>query len=167
MHLKLGELLYMAPHNYAACRLCRTTLRGCRIVREDLQKDIDNRLIRVDRNWNLNQVNMVEGCEGNYQIYDVRFVRGSLVEMHKSLFRLAFVPPRDYTTCEVCSINPHACSLVRQDIQGLLDARTITVVHPRNLENNVNVIIPQFNVPEPLESHSIVATLQSRLWLST
>lgn len=32
-----------------------------------------------------------------------------------------------------------------------MDAGTITVVHPRNLENNVNVIIPQFNVPEPLE----------------
>lgn len=81
----------------------------------------------------------------------MRFVRGSLVDMHKSLFRLSFVPSHDYTTCEVCSINPRACSLVRQDIQGLLDARTITVVHPRNLENNVNVIIPQFNVPEPLE----------------
>lgn len=94
---------------------------------------------------------MVKGCQGNYEIYDVRFVRGSLVEMYKSLFRLVFVPSHDYTTCEVCSINPRACSLVRQDIQGLLEAWTITFVHPRNLENNVNVIIPQFNVPEPLE----------------
>ncbi|XP_050877398.1 uncharacterized protein LOC127081158 [Lathyrus oleraceus] len=151
MHLKLGELICMTPHNYAACKLCRTTLRGCHIVREELQKEIDNKLIRVDRNRNFNQVNMVEGCQGNYQIYNVRFVRGSLVEMHKSLFRLAFVPSHDYTTCEVCSINPHACSLVRQDIQGLLDVGTITVVHPINLENSVNVIIPQFNVPEPLE----------------
>ncbi|KAI5444455.1 hypothetical protein KIW84_012908 [Lathyrus oleraceus] len=38
-----------------------------------------------------------------------------------------------------------------QDIQGLLDTRTITVVHPKNLENNVNVIIPQFNIPKLLE----------------
>ena len=36
MHLKLGELIYMTPHNYAACGLCRTTLCGCCIVREDL-----------------------------------------------------------------------------------------------------------------------------------
>lgn len=62
MHLKLGELIYMTPHNYAAYGLCRTTLRGCRIVREDLQKEIDNGLIRVDQNQNFNQVNMVEDC---------------------------------------------------------------------------------------------------------
>lgn len=80
----------------------------------------------MDRDRNLNQVNlvqveetpinMVEGCEGNYQVYNVRFMRGSLVEMHKSLFRLAFVPPHDYTSSEVCLINPRACPLVRQDI---------------------------------------------------
>ncbi|XP_050897131.1 uncharacterized protein LOC127103946 [Lathyrus oleraceus] len=161
MHLKLGDLIYMMPYNYAACGLCRTTLYGCRIVREDLQKEIDNGLIRVDRERNFNKVNMVqakgapinmvEGCQGNYQIYDVIFMRRSLVEMHKSLFRLLFVPPRDYTTCEFCSINPRACPLVRQDIQRLLDAGTITVVHPRNLENDANVIIPQSNVPEPLK----------------
>ncbi|XP_050889519.1 uncharacterized protein LOC127094782 [Lathyrus oleraceus] len=79
-------------------------------------------------------------------------MRGSLVEMQKSLFRLAFVPSHDYTACEVCSINPRACPLVRQDIQEFLDARTITIVHPRKLENNVNVIIPLFNIPEPLEN---------------
>lgn len=116
IHLNLGELIYMMPYNYAACKLCRTTLHGCRIVREDLQKEIDNILIRVDRKQNFNQVNMVKGCQGSYQIYDVRFVRGSLVKMHKSLFWLAFVPSHDYTTYEVCSINPHACSLVRKDI---------------------------------------------------
>ncbi|XP_050897129.1 uncharacterized protein LOC127103944 [Lathyrus oleraceus] len=94
---------------------------------------------------------MVEGCQCNYQIYDVIFMIRSLVKMHKSLFRLPFVPPRDSTTCEFCSINPRACPLVRQDIQRLLDAGTIIVVHPRNLENDANVIIPQSNVPEPLE----------------
>lgn len=62
IHLKLGELIYMTPHNYAACGLCSTTLLGCHIVREDLQIEIDNGLIRVDRNRNFNQVNMVEGC---------------------------------------------------------------------------------------------------------
>lgn len=96
-------------------------------------------------------INMVEGCQGNYQVYDVRFVIGSLVRMHKSLFRLAFVLSHDYTAYEICSINPHACPLVGQDIQKLLDARTITVSYPRNLENNVNVIIHQFNIPKPLE----------------
>ena len=78
-------------------------------------------------------------------------MRGYLVDLHKSLFRLAFVPSHDYTTCGVYSINPRACPLVRQDIQGLLDVRTITVVHPINLENNANVIIPQFNILGPLE----------------
>lgn len=59
MHLKLGKLIYMTPHNYAACRLFRTTLHGCCIIREDLQKERDNGLVRVDRNRNFNQVNMV------------------------------------------------------------------------------------------------------------
>lgn len=94
---------------------------------------------------------MVEGCQGIYQVYDVRFMRGSLVEMHKSLFRIAFIPSHDYTACEVCSIKPRACPLVRKDIQELLDIRTIVFVYSKNLENNVNAIIPQFNIPEPLE----------------
>lgn len=33
----------------------------------------------------------------------------------------------------------------------MLEARTIIVVHPRNLDNDVIVIIPQFNIIEPLE----------------
>ena len=60
MHLELGELIHITPHNYAACRLFRTTLRGCHIVREDLQREIDNGIIRVDRDLNFNQVNMVQ-----------------------------------------------------------------------------------------------------------
>lgn len=132
-----------------------------------MQRGIDNGLTRVDRNWNFNQVNMVKGCLGNYQVYDVRFMRGSLVAMHTSLFRLSFVPSHDYTICGVRSINPCACSLVRQDIQELLDVGTIIVVHPRNLENNVNVIICGSMFPDPWKSRSIVATLQSRLWLFT
>lgn len=167
MHLELGELIHITPYNYMACRLFLTTLHGFHMVREDLQRKIDNGIIRVDRDLEFNQVNMVqvdplpqheeaptnmvEGCQGNYQVYNVRFVRGSLVRMHKSLFRLAFVPSHDYTTCEVCLINPRACPLVRQDIPRLLDAGTITIVHPKNLENNVSVIIPQFKVPEPLD----------------
>lgn len=60
MHLKLSELIHMIPHNYTVCRLCRTILRGCRIVRENLQREIDSGLIQVDRSRNLNQVNMVQ-----------------------------------------------------------------------------------------------------------
>ncbi|KAI5435568.1 hypothetical protein KIW84_022111 [Lathyrus oleraceus] len=167
MHHELGELIHITPHNYAAFRLCRITLCGLCIAREFLQREIDNEIIRVDRDLNFNQVNivqddplpqpeespinMVEGCQGNYQVYNVRFVRGSLVRMHRSLFRLAFVLSHDYTACEVCSINPRACPFVRKDIQKLLDARTIIVAYPKNLENDVNVIIPLFNIPKPLE----------------
>ncbi|XP_050916730.1 uncharacterized protein LOC127131882 [Lathyrus oleraceus] len=44
MHLKLGELIYMMPHNYEACGLCRTTLCGCRIfnVPEPLEITFDS-----------------------------------------------------------------------------------------------------------------------------
>lgn len=30
-------------------------------------------------------VNMVDGCPEDYRVFDVRFIRGSLVEMHRVL----------------------------------------------------------------------------------
>lgn len=98
-------------------------------------------------------VKMVHGCLGKFEVFKVRFIRGSLVRMHASLTRLAFVDhEHNYTASRICSVNLRACPLVRQDIQKLLDQRTITITYDRNHDNNeVNVIVPHFNVPKPVE----------------
>lgn len=98
-------------------------------------------------------VNMVHGCLGKFAVYEVRFIRESLVIMHASLIRLAFIDhEHNYTAYRIFSVNNHACPLVSQDIQKLLDQRTITITYHRNHDDDkVNVIIPQFNVPKPVE----------------
>lgn len=96
---------------------------------------------------------MVYGCLGKFTAFKVRFIRETLVIMYASLTRLAFVDHEDnYTACRICSINPRACPLVRQDIQKLLDQRTIMITYYRNLyDDEFNVIIPRFNVLKLVE----------------
>ena len=40
---------------------------------------------------------------------------------------------------------------MKEDIQKLLDQRVITITHDRDPVDEVNVIVPQFNMPEPVE----------------
>lgn len=98
-------------------------------------------------------VNMVHGCPGKFAVFEVRLIRESLVRMHASLTRLTFVDhEHNYTACKICPENMCACPLVNQDIQKLLGKRTITITYDRNHDDDeVNVIVPQFNVPKHVE----------------
>ncbi|XP_050876207.1 uncharacterized protein LOC127079897 [Lathyrus oleraceus] len=98
-------------------------------------------------------VNMVHGCPGKFAVFEVRFIRESLVRMYASLTRLAFIDhEHNYTACRICSMNMHAYPLVCQDIQKLLDQRTIRITYDRNHDDDeVNVIVTQFNVPNLVE----------------
>lgn len=73
--------------------------------------------------------------------------------MHDSIIRLAFVDhEHNYTACRICFVNPCACPLVCQDIQKLLDQRTITTTYDGNHDDDeVNVIVAQFNVSKLME----------------
>ena len=54
-----------------------------------------------------NVVNMVVGCPGNFQIFDVNLVRGELVKMHSDLCKFSY-----YTHDHV------GCAIFSTDIQG-------------------------------------------------
>ncbi|XP_050895516.1 uncharacterized protein LOC127102154 [Lathyrus oleraceus] len=57
-------------------------------------------------------VNMMHGCPGKFAVFEVRFIRESLVRMPASLTRLALVDhEHNYTTCRICSVNSRACPL--------------------------------------------------------
>lgn len=73
--------------------------------------------------------------------------------MHASLTRLAFIDyEHKYIACRICFLCPRACPLVHQDIQKLLDQRTIMITYDRNHDDDkVNVIVLRFNVPKPVE----------------
>ncbi|XP_058770183.1 uncharacterized protein LOC131643835 [Vicia villosa] len=95
-------------------------------------------------------VNMVHGCPGRYQVFDIRYIRGSLVRMHAGLCRLAYFQ-HDHAACTICSRNSRGCLVVRRDLQRLLDQRLITITYDRNEDNDVNVVAPHFNIPKPME----------------
>ena len=74
-------------------------------------------------------VNMVEGCPGKFRVFQVEHIRESLIRLHQSLRRLAFVMHQhDYDVCEFCSREVD-CPIVKEDIQKLLDQRVITITY--------------------------------------
>ena len=74
-------------------------------------------------------VNMVEGCPGKFRVFQVEHIRESLIRLHQSLRRLAFVRHQhDYDVCEFCS-REDDCPIVKEDIQKLLDQRIITITY--------------------------------------
>ena len=95
---------------------------------------------------------MVSDCPGKYQVFKVEYVGGSIVHFHKTLSELAYFGPKchKYKRCNTCRRNPQGCPRVRNDIQGLLDRRIITVLRDRG-EDEVFTIVPQIKDLEPTE----------------
>ena len=50
-------------------------------------------------------VNMVDGCPGEFKVFDVRFIQRSLVQMHKDIC-LVNECEHDHDCCDICSVNP-------------------------------------------------------------
>ena len=61
-------------------------------------------------------VNMVDGCPGEFKVFDVRFIWRFLVQMHKDVFLVSDCE-HDHDGCAVCSVNPRGCQVVKRDIQ--------------------------------------------------
>ncbi|GAU51349.1 hypothetical protein TSUD_412970 [Trifolium subterraneum] len=102
-------------------------------------------------------VNMVFGCPGKFQVFDIRHIREPLVLTHKSLCKLFFFK-HDYEACPICPNNPRGCQQVRNDIQSMLDRRELQITYKRNEDEDPNdgngevfVIIPEFDIPEHME----------------
>lgn len=60
-------------------------------------------------------VNMVDGCPGEYIVYNLRHIQRSLVELHKTLGQISKCE-HDHDGCIICSVNPHGCVIVKRDI---------------------------------------------------
>ncbi|GAU51647.1 hypothetical protein TSUD_414690 [Trifolium subterraneum] len=100
-------------------------------------------------------VNMVNGCPGTYMVFDIQRIRESLVRMHINLCNLAFFQ-HNHAACAICPRNPRGCQRVRDDIQGMLDRRELTITYKRNEDDgsgddDVFVITPEFSIPKPVE----------------
>ncbi|KAI5396975.1 hypothetical protein KIW84_062973 [Lathyrus oleraceus] len=95
-------------------------------------------------------VNMVDGCPGEFKVFDVRFIRRSLVQMHKDGC------PGEFKVfgCAVCSVNLRGCEVVKKDIQRMMDEGMIQIVQSRHIDDDVNVIVSVFKQPEKLVTRS-------------
>src|SRR4051812_33682914 len=92
--------------------------------------------------------------------------------MHATLCRGPSFRQHHYGSCSICCVDPHGCSIVRRDLQVLLDNGTIQIYRNRNEDEvnmvgcyphellvsdiksempKVNVIVPYFNMPERIE----------------
>ncbi|KAI5436026.1 hypothetical protein KIW84_022456 [Lathyrus oleraceus] len=91
-------------------------------------------------------VNMVDDCRRNFQVFDVRRIRRSLVEMHRTLCLISDCE-HDHDGCAICSVNPHGCMIVKKDIQKLMDENVIQIQQSRDIDD-VNVIMPVFKTLE-------------------
>lgn len=92
-------------------------------------------------------VNMVDGCSGNFRVFDVLRIHSSLVEIHRELCLVSHCE-HDHDGCVICSINPRGCVIVKRDIQRLTDETVIRVQQSRYMGNDVNIIVPVFKTPE-------------------
>ncbi|XP_050916232.1 uncharacterized protein LOC127131350 [Lathyrus oleraceus] len=94
-------------------------------------------------------MNMVEGCLGKYNVFDVRCIRRYLVEMHKTLCLISDCE-HDHDGCTICSVNSRGCMIVKRAIPKMIDEGMIQINQARDLGDDVNVIVPVFKTPEPV-----------------
>jgi hypothetical protein len=92
-------------------------------------------------------MNMVDGCLGEFKVFDVRFIQRSLVQMHKDICLVSDCE-HDHDGCVICSVSPRGCVVVKRDIQQLMDEGMIQIVQSRHVDDNVNVIVPVFKTPK-------------------
>ncbi|KAI5438373.1 hypothetical protein KIW84_024207 [Lathyrus oleraceus] len=94
-------------------------------------------------------VNMVDNCPEEFKVFDVRFIRRSLVRMHKDIF-LVRNCEHDHDGCAICSVDPRGCMIVKTDIQRLIDEGLIQIVQSHHVNDDVNVIVPVSKTSERL-----------------
>ena len=94
-------------------------------------------------------ISMVEVCPEEYLISDVNLVKTLLADMHAKLCKTGLF--RDaHTDCQLCEQNPEGYTLVKKNIQGLMDQGILQVSTKRN-DDEIVVIVPQFDIPKSLE----------------
>lgn len=87
MHARQSGYGHIPPHNYFTHEFCPKDNQGCTVVQSALQEQMDLGWITHTR---VREVNMVQGFLGEYIVYQVEDLEGSVVIFHKILngFRL-------------------------------------------------------------------------------
>lgn len=150
MHARQNGNGHVPPHNYFTYEICPKENQGCAVVQAALQEQMDLGWIQHTR---VRDVNVVQGFPGEYKVYRVEDLEGSVVIFQKTLnglayFKTNFHPYRKY---RVCRREPRGCQRICNDIQGLIDNNTIIVLNNINGEDEVIAITPLINKVEPME----------------
>ncbi|XP_050877297.1 uncharacterized protein LOC127081051, partial [Lathyrus oleraceus] len=80
---------------------------------------------------------------------NVEDVKTPLLALHAGLVRARLIDTC-HDSCEECAIQPKGCKVVQKDIQNLTDQGVLQICGPTTNEE-VSVIEPVFNIPEPFE----------------
>ncbi|XP_050896495.1 uncharacterized protein LOC127103267 [Lathyrus oleraceus] len=99
-------------------------------------------------------VNNIEVCLNEQRVTKIEEIQQSLVEIHSVLCAHGLFQ-HDHQICGTCSVNSRGCRKIQDDLQGVLDQGLIQISRqvsfPESQEQEVNVIIPCFNIPEKVE----------------
>ncbi|KAI5394773.1 hypothetical protein KIW84_061406 [Lathyrus oleraceus] len=135
-------------------------IENCYLLKYEVQKLMKSGMVSFeDRAPNVkanplpahgnSSVNMVDGCPSEFKVFDVRFIRRSLVQMHKDVCLVSDCE-HDHDSCVIRNVNPRGCEIMKMDIQQLMDEGMIQIVQSRHVDDEVNVIVPIFKQPERL-----------------
>ncbi|XP_050916156.1 uncharacterized protein LOC127131270, partial [Lathyrus oleraceus] len=94
-------------------------------------------------------VNAVEDASDVCVIKNVEDVKTPLLALHAGLVRARLIDTC-HDSCEECAIQPKGCKVVRNDIQNLMNQGILQICGPTTNEE-ISVIEPVFNIPEPFE----------------
>ncbi|KAI5430587.1 hypothetical protein KIW84_034975 [Lathyrus oleraceus] len=100
-------------------------IENCYPLRYEVQKLVKSRMVSFeDRAPDVkanplpahgnSSVNMVDGCLGEFKVFDVRFIRRSLVTMHKDIC-LVNESEYDHDGCAICSVNSRERVVIQYD----------------------------------------------------
>lgn len=92
---------------------------------------------------------MVKVYPKEYLIYDVSLVKNPLASVDAKLGKARLFEVY-HTDCLVCERNLEGCGIIRRNMQGLMD-RGVFQVSTKLKEDEIVVIVPQIDIPEPLE----------------
>lgn len=103
-------------------------VRSGRVSFEDSAPSVKANLLPAHGN---SSMNMVDGCHGQYKVFDVRQIRRSFVELHKTLCLIGECE-HDHDGCIICSANPLGCIIVKRDVHRLEDEGMIHIRQARD-----------------------------------
>jgi hypothetical protein len=90
---------------------------------------------------------LIQHCLAANAVLNVRSIKTPLVPVQRKMCE-AKMFNHDHSACEVCLSDPHGCSQVQKDIQGLMDKGELLVTKK---SEDVCGIVPEFNVADHLE----------------